>query len=196
MAARLLRIEAQMLMPRRDAEEAWDDPRADLVRRLLEYQQVREVVDVLEMRAEGRRNRFAHPVVSNDKRPTLVMRSPMVAGLADLLAAVDRVLRLASGPTIHSVVPRALNVAGALALVRGLLTLRARAQWSELVTPEAEPWQVLSVLLALLELARLGSACYSNPVPLRRSRSRPPPPPERRGAKAPWRRPGPHPTFP
>jgi len=41
MAARLLRIKAQMLLPRSDAEDAWEDPRAELVRRLLEYQQVR-----------------------------------------------------------------------------------------------------------------------------------------------------------
>ena len=41
MAARLVRIKAQMLLPRREGEDVWDDPRADLVRRLLEYQQVR-----------------------------------------------------------------------------------------------------------------------------------------------------------
>src|SRR3954463_4394200 len=40
MAARLLRIKAQMLLPRADGDEAWDDPRAELVRRLLEYQQM------------------------------------------------------------------------------------------------------------------------------------------------------------
>src|SRR6266571_5260070 len=39
MAARLLRIKAQMLLPRGD-EEVWEDPRAELVRRLLEYQQM------------------------------------------------------------------------------------------------------------------------------------------------------------
>ena len=37
MAARLLRIKAQMLLPRSDMDEAWEDPRAELVRRLLEY---------------------------------------------------------------------------------------------------------------------------------------------------------------
>src|SRR5215203_5300051 len=58
MAARLLRIKAQLLLPRGDVE-TWDDPRAELVRRLLEYQQMREVVDVLERRGEERRNRFA-----------------------------------------------------------------------------------------------------------------------------------------
>jgi len=59
MAARLVRIKAQMLLPRREGEDVWEDPRAELVRRLLEYQQVREVVDVLERRSEDRRGRFA-----------------------------------------------------------------------------------------------------------------------------------------
>jgi len=58
MAARLLRIKAQMLLPHGD-EEQWEDPRAELVRRLLEYQQMREVVDLLERRGEERRNQCA-----------------------------------------------------------------------------------------------------------------------------------------
>jgi segregation and condensation protein A len=43
MAARLLRIKAQMLLPRADGAEDWEDPRAELVRRLLEYQQMRAI---------------------------------------------------------------------------------------------------------------------------------------------------------
>src|SRR5678809_1376935 len=39
MAARLLRIKAQMLLPHGD-EEVWEDPRAELVRRLPEHQQM------------------------------------------------------------------------------------------------------------------------------------------------------------
>src|SRR2546423_15021602 len=59
MAARLVRIKAQMLLPRREGDDVWDDPRADLARRLLEYRQVREMVDVLGRRSEERRSRFA-----------------------------------------------------------------------------------------------------------------------------------------
>ena len=43
MAARLLRIKIQMLLPRPLDDDAWEDPRAELVRRLLEYEQIREV---------------------------------------------------------------------------------------------------------------------------------------------------------
>ena len=52
MAARLLRIKAQMLLPRRLGDDEWEDPRAELVRRLLEYQQIRELVEWLGAAAE------------------------------------------------------------------------------------------------------------------------------------------------
>jgi segregation and condensation protein A len=37
-----------------------------------------------------------------------------------------------------------------------VLALRARARWGDVVQPDAEPWQILSVLLALLEMAKRG----------------------------------------
>jgi segregation and condensation protein A len=76
--------------------------------------------------------------------------------LAELLSAVDRVLRAAREPVVHDVVPRALDVAGAIGQVRALLARRALARWADVVAPDAEPWQVLSALLALLEMAKLG----------------------------------------
>jgi segregation and condensation protein A len=153
MAARLLRIKAQMLLPRSQDDESWEDPRAELVRRLLEYQQMREVVDVLEDRSEERRNRFARGWLPAEAPPP---SSPLALSLPELLSAVDRVLRVATRPTLHDIVPRALDVDGAMAGIRGVLAMRALAQWSDLVRDDAEPWQILSALLALLELARRG----------------------------------------
>ncbi len=163
MAARLLRIKAQMLLPQHGSEEAWDDPRAELVRRLLEYQQVREVVDVLEVRAELRRSRFTHPCAMLPIAPPPPAR--LAVTLLELFAAVDRVLRIARGPSIHAVVPRALDVAGAVDAARALLARRPSVGWADLVPARAEAWQVLSVLLALLELARLGECLLRQPIP-------------------------------
>ena len=153
MAARLLRIKAQMLLPRSQDDESWEDPRAELVRRLLEYQQVREVVDVLEDRSEERRNRFARGWLPAE--PT-APSSPLALSLPELLAAIDRVLRVATRPTLHDVVPRALDVDGAMASIRVVLAMRSLARWSDIIREDAEPWQILSALLALLELARRG----------------------------------------
>lgn len=166
MAARLLRIKAQMLLPRGDGDEGWEDPRAELVRRLLEYQQMREVVDLLERRGEERRNRFARTwVPAAEDAPTPIADVPLALSLADLLSAVDRVLRVSREPTLHEVVPRALDVQGAMTTVRELLALRRHARWNDVVGRDAEPWQILSVLLALLELAKLGEVRVAQPIP-------------------------------
>lgn len=164
MAARLLRIKAQMLLPRPESEEQWEDPRAELVRRLLEYQQMREVVDVLEKLGERRRNRFARAYLPQPAGPSAAA-APLALSLSELLGAVDRILRVAREPTVHTVVPRALDVAGAITTVRGVLELRALARWSDVVAADAEPWQVLSVLLALLEMAKLGECRLAQPHP-------------------------------
>ncbi len=156
MAARLVRIKAQMLLPRREGDEAWEDPRAELVRRLLEYQQVREVVEVLERRAEERRGRFARGYLLQNMSSPAPASAVLALSLPELFAAVDRVLRVAQKPMIHDVVPRALDVDGAIATVRAVLAMRARARWRDVSASDAEPWQVLSTLLAILELAKRG----------------------------------------
>jgi len=161
MAARLLRIKAQMLLPRAD-EEAWEDPRAELVRRLLEYQQMREVVDLLERRGEERRNQFARAYLPQAPAPPM---APLALSLSELLAAVDRVLRAVKPANMHEVIPRAIDIPGAVALIRSVLELKARIMWTDIVERGAEPWQILSTLLGLLELAKLGELKVAQPKP-------------------------------
>ena len=57
----------------------------------------------------------------------------------------------------------ALDVDGAIGIVRALLAIRAHAQWKDILPKKAEPWEVLSLLLALLELARRGELRLMQP---------------------------------
>jgi segregation and condensation protein A len=66
---------------------------------------------------------------------------------------------------MHDVVPRARDVDGAMASVRAVLALRRSMRWTDIVRLHAEPWQVLSALLALLELARRGEVKLTQPRP-------------------------------
>jgi segregation and condensation protein A len=164
MAAVLIEIKSRLLLPRPPAApgaEA-DDPRAELVRRLLEYQQMREVVDVLERRGEERRNQFARSYLPQQAAPP---QAPLALSLSELLSAVDRVLRTVTQPNMHEIIPRALDVPGAIMTIRSVLTLKARIMWTELVETAAEPWQILSTLLGLLELAKLGELRVAQPKP-------------------------------
>ena len=161
MAARLLRIKIQLLLPA-GQQELWEDPRAELVRRLLEYQQMREVVDLLERRGEERRSHFARAYLPAQAVPP---QAPLALSLVELLTAVDRVLRAVSRPDMHDVVPRALDVPGAIETIRAVLALRARALLSDMIAGAREPWQVLSMLLGLLELAKVGELRVRQPRP-------------------------------
>jgi segregation and condensation protein A len=153
MAARLLRIKAQMLLPRRGDEEPWEDPRHELVRRLLEYQQIREVVDWLAAAARRRADRYARgylPALPDQPPP------PLALDLTELMEAVERVLTMMPDPVMFRVMPRPLDVEGATSRVLARLAERETFGWRDVLGEQPSIADVLSTLVSLLELARRG----------------------------------------
>lgn len=162
MAARLLRIKAQMLLPRRGDEEPWEDPRHELVRRLLEYQQIREIVDWLGAAARRRAERYTRGWIP---APADAPLPPPVFDLTELVEAVERVLAMMPDPVMFRVVPRPLDVEGATRRVLTLLSERERFGWRELLGARPSIVDILSSLVALLELARVGTLTLAQPKP-------------------------------
>jgi len=153
MAAWLLRIKIQMLLPRPFDADKWEDPRAELVRRLLEYEQVREVARWLKEQADLRSGQFPRgwlPVEPERERP------PLILDLGQLLVAVERVLESIPQPVLHRVVPRPLDVEGATKRILALLDASHHFDFMDIIGPEPTVADVLSALVALLELARVG----------------------------------------
>lgn len=153
MAARLLRIKLQMLLPMPIDAEAWEDPRAELVRRLLEYEQIRELVTWMVDHANARADRFGRgwtaPLPEREPEPPAV-------DLSELLDAVERVVDAMPQPILHRVVARPLDVEGATRRLRAMLEAEARIDFREALGERPTPADVISLLLAVLELARLG----------------------------------------
>jgi segregation and condensation protein A len=175
MAARLLRIKAQLLLPRRLSDDQWEDPRSELVRRLFEYQQIRELVAWLGRAAARRAERFGRgfEAPAPEGPPP-----PLRIDLNELLAAAERVVALIPEPVLHRVVARPLDVEGAELRIQSLLAEREEFIWTEALAPGPSISDVLSLLLALLELARRGQCVMLQPAvfaPLlvRRESSRP-----------------------
>ena len=162
MAARLLRIKAQLLLPRRLGDDEWEGPRAGLVRRLLEYQQIRELVDWLAQAAARRAEQFGRGF---RPEPPEAPPAPLVIDLNDLLAAAERVIALIPEPVLHRVVPRPLDVEGATARIEALLAERERCGWLEVVGARPSLVDVLSAFIALLELAKRGALRLSQDGP-------------------------------
>jgi len=162
MASRLVRLKAQMLLPRNFEGETWEDPRAELVRRLLEYQQIKEIAHWMVVAADRRALRFARGYLLP---PPEIPPPPLTLDLLELLAAVQRVITGILHPVLHRVVARPLDVEGATARLEELLAERGEFVWIEALGPRPTISDLLSVLLALLELARRGQCVVVQPSP-------------------------------
>jgi len=162
MASRLVRLKAQMLLPRGAEEDGWEDPRAELVRRLLEYQQIREVAVWLGRAAERRAEEFARGYLPP---PPAVPPPPLTLELFDLLGAIDRVIAGIPSPVLHRVIARPLDVESATRRIEDLLVDQEEIRWLDALGSEGTIVDVLSTLLALLELAKRGNLRLLQPTP-------------------------------
>jgi len=162
MASRLVRLKAQMLLPRRPEEDGWEDPRAELVRRLLEYQQIREVALWMGRAAERRADQHPRGYLPP---PPVQPPPPLRLEIIDLLSAVERVLANIPFPVLHRVVARPLDVETATKRIESLLEEREEIRWLDALGARPTIVDVLSTLLALLELAKRGTLRLVQPAP-------------------------------
>jgi len=162
MASRLVRLKAQMLLPRGSEEDGWEDPRAELVRRLLEYQQIREVAEWMGRAADRRALQSARGYLPP---PPELPPPPLKLEILDLLTAVERVLANIPFPVLHRVVARPLDVETATRRIEELLAEREEIPWLEALGSRPTIVDVLSTLLALLELAKRGALRLVQPSP-------------------------------
>lgn len=161
MAGRLLRLKAQMLLPR-TGDDDWEDPRHELVRRLLEYQQIKEIVRWFERAWERRSQQYARGYLPP---PPALPEPPLTLDILALLQAVDRVILGIPDPVLHRVVPRPLDVEGATRRLVSLLEEREEFGWVEALGPRPTIVDVLSTFIALLEMAKFGRVSLFQPAP-------------------------------
>jgi len=153
MAATLVRIKAQMLLPRRtDALGELEDPRAELVRRLLEYEHFREASLRMSEAEMDRARRFARGFVPPRAAPQVVTELELTWD--ELLAGAMRVGERPKPPEEHRVVQRAVPIEDKIGLIVQTLTRLTRVEFSRLVRPFADKLHGVVTFMAGLELAK------------------------------------------
>ncbi len=158
MAATLLHIKSKMLLPVHDDEEADEeeiDPRAELVRRLLEYQKYKDAGETLGGMPCLNRDVFARKFPS----PELVVgqedEEMIAVGIFELVEAFQRLLKETSDPYIHEINIEKLTVSERINSILGLLSGRDSLAFMEIFDGTPDRPMVVVSFLAMLELVKM-----------------------------------------
>ncbi len=151
MAAMLMEIKSRLLLPRPAAAEALEeDPRAELVRRLLEYEQMKKAAQALDELPVLGRDVIA---ISVWIERTLAERVPEVHA-QDLAEAWRGLLYRARLSKHHRISREQLSVREHMSAILRSLQERRVLEFSELFEPARGVPVLVVTFLALLELAR------------------------------------------
>ncbi len=152
MAAMLIDIKSRMLLPVRKADtgEEVEDPRAELARRLVEYERIKQAARQLDaLPLAGRDFHCTQVLVDHEA----VARLPEVS-VEDLRAAWTDVLRRAKLTQHHRISREELSVREFMTVVLRTLQHRRFAEFQELFDTEGGVAVAVVTFVALLELAR------------------------------------------
>jgi len=155
MASTLLHIKSRMLLPRSSEgeEEEEEDPRAELVRRLLEYQKYKQAAGELEKRPLLDRDVFIRLAPPESPEPE---EERIEVNLFDLLEAFREVLKRVKPEAVHEVILEQLSVEDKIEEILTLLEKENRSMAFHRLFPEEASRRVVVVtLLAILELVKM-----------------------------------------
>lgn len=151
MAATLAEIKSRMLLPRRvDAPEE-EDPRAELVRRLQEYERYKKAAEDIDVLSRIERDNYSVVVPFDDRKSSA---PPPNVSLQELLAVFTEVLTRASLFSNHHVQREPLSVRERMAIVLDRARGSDFLDFRHFFTVEEGRAGVVVTLLAILELLR------------------------------------------
>jgi segregation and condensation protein A len=150
MAAMLMEIKSRMLLPRPAAPIEEEDPRAELVRRLIEYEKMKRAAQQLDELPQLGRDFFAVEVLIEQ---TLAHRLPQ-ATVADLQEAWRGLLVRAKMAQHHRVAREELSVREHMSLILRRLRAGGFSEFGELFDPTRGVPVLIVNFLAVLELVR------------------------------------------
>jgi segregation and condensation protein A len=156
MASTLIEIKSRSVLPRtEEVEEPLEDPRQDLVRRLLEYKQFKDAASMLEER--GRQWQQHFPRLSNDlaQRNRDPAEEPIhEIEMWDLVSAFGRILRERAAASPSSIVYDDTPIEVYMQRIHAQLLERGKLSISELFQPHTNRSKLVGLFLATLELVR------------------------------------------
>jgi segregation and condensation protein A len=152
MAAMLAEIKSRMLLPRQKTEEEEEgDPRAELVRRLQEYERFKQAADDIDQLPRVGRDTYKPVVQIPDLR---VVKTPPEVDMKEILAAFNNVMKRVASNKHHQVDLEPLSVRERMSNVLSSLSSGEFVDFGALFDIKEGKGGVVVTLLAILELVK------------------------------------------
>jgi len=151
MGAVLAEIKSRMLLPRTIEDDEEDDPRAELIRRLQEYERYKQAAEDIDVLPRYERDIFATVVEFNDRKTT---RKPPEVDIEQILHAFADVLARAEMYTHHMIHRETLSVRERMTMILDHINGDSFTEFGQLFTAEEGRSGVIVALLAVLELVK------------------------------------------
>ncbi len=151
MAAMLAEIKSRMLLPRPAEEEDEDDPRAELIRRLQEYEQFKKAAEDIDALPRVDRDIFMATAMLPERAAA---RPEPQVDLRDILLSFQEVMARAAMYSHHHIQLEPLSVRERMTHILECIAGDQFTEFTSLFTPEEGRRGVVVTLLAILELAK------------------------------------------
>jgi segregation and condensation protein A len=169
MASTLMQIKAKMLLPEEkkaeDGSTQEEDPRAELVRRLLEYKRYKEAAEQLNVMSEEQRYIYYRQFFEADEKATETPHDELAhLTLFDLLAAFSKALHKAPKASMpHQIEREPVTIEDQAAYILAIFQHRTEITFAELVR-DSDRSMMLVTFLAILEMMRNRDIVLRQPV--------------------------------
>ncbi|MBI5641808.1 MAG: segregation/condensation protein A [Nitrospirae bacterium] len=162
MAATLIHIKSRMLLPPDEEveNEETEDPRLELVQRLLEYQAYKEASFILKEREEEALRVYSRePLEPEEEAEEGIQPEQYLfdVNIFDLLGAFRKILE-AAPEEIRTITKETLTVKDRMSTIVEMLEQAESIRFEELFKEHISRVQIIVTFLAVLELLRLGLA--------------------------------------
>ncbi|MFH1045814.1 MAG: segregation/condensation protein A [Candidatus Omnitrophota bacterium] len=155
MASTLMQIKSRMLLPpdEQELEEEEEDPRAELVRRLLEYRKFKEAAGRLEDLEGEQAKTFRRKVLTDAKGEG--GETYFEASLFDLIAAFSKILKTVPREQFLEIMREEFTVEKKVHDLLHLLVATPILYFSKLFERAKSKIEIITTFLAVLELIRM-----------------------------------------
>ena len=160
MAATLMQIKSKMLLPAEELAvlEIDQDPRAELVKRLLEYEKFKQIAENLKQREISQQEVFKRPKIEEAAESQTLDKQEnkyFEASIFDLINAFSRALKDIPREVFYEVIKDQHTVEQKTHDILHLLLVETEIKLAELFAKSQSKMEIVVIFLAILELVKM-----------------------------------------